>query len=247
MYKTGDLGQYASDGAIRYLGRKDTQVKLRGLRIELGEVEYHLQRSFSSADSISADVIGPIDGSYAPSLIAFIWSKPNSTTEKTAESAAFPLFAATDKQFREDAAAASFDMRALLPGHMVPSVYIPLAHLPMPISRKVDRKALRAQAAMLDREHLLRYSNRECDKAQLETDMERTLHRLFAQILDLEPTRIRIHDSFFRVGGDSIASMQLVTLCPAEDIALTVQDIFENDTISDLAAYLTGDGLESSV
>lgn len=69
FYKTGDLVRYEEDGSLIYLGRKDTQVKLHGQRIELGEVEYHIRQSFAEVTDAVAEVIYR-DGN--PRLCAFI-------------------------------------------------------------------------------------------------------------------------------------------------------------------------------
>jgi acyl carrier protein len=58
---------------------------------------------------------------------------------------------------------------------------------------------------------------------------------MFALLLDLEPTNIGVDDSFYALGGHSIGAMQLVSMCQEENIPLTVQDLFEKETIAGLA------------
>ncbi|THC87576.1 hypothetical protein EYZ11_012980 [Aspergillus tanneri] len=48
LYKTGDLAQYNEDGRLTYVGRKDSQVKIRGQRVELGEVEHYVRESLTT-------------------------------------------------------------------------------------------------------------------------------------------------------------------------------------------------------
>ena len=57
FYKTGDLVQYNTDGTIRYVERKDTQVKINGQRLELGEIEHHIKVLLPEAQHIAVDVI----------------------------------------------------------------------------------------------------------------------------------------------------------------------------------------------
>jgi acyl-coenzyme A synthetase/AMP-(fatty) acid ligase len=72
LYKTGDLLRYNSDGSLDFLGRKDGMVKLRGQRIELAEVEYHIRANLRHpdlCDGLAAEIITPNNGS--PILAAF--------------------------------------------------------------------------------------------------------------------------------------------------------------------------------
>ena len=62
MYKTGDLVYYRSDGNLVYAGRKDDQVKVRGQRVELGEIEHHVQEYMSEAEHVVVEVILPAGG-----------------------------------------------------------------------------------------------------------------------------------------------------------------------------------------
>ncbi|KAF4239724.1 hypothetical protein CNMCM6457_008644 [Aspergillus fumigatiaffinis] len=236
LYKTGDLAQYEPDGTLRYVSRKDNQVKLRGYRIELEEVEYHLRECWDGMEHdavLLADVVVSAEDSAWPSLMAFIHDKGASTAKDSS------LFMEPDEQFHLRARKAESKLREQLPGHMVPTVYIPLSYVPMTVSRKLDRRAIRTQAATLSQHRLLRYRTEpqtgENEKAQPSSMTELALHRMFALLLDLEPTNIGVDDSFYALGGHSIGAMQLVSMCQEENIPLTVQDLFEKETIAGLA------------
>ncbi|KAE8822002.1 hypothetical protein PTNB85_10576 [Pyrenophora teres f. teres] len=71
LYKTGDLVQYNDDGNLICLGRKDSQVKLRGQRIELGEIEHHLRECLPEATQMAVEVILPSEESKHATLAAF--------------------------------------------------------------------------------------------------------------------------------------------------------------------------------
>ena len=62
LYKTGDLVRYHGDGTVTYIGRKDTQVKMRGQRVELSEVEHYVSQSMPEAAQIAVEAIMPADG-----------------------------------------------------------------------------------------------------------------------------------------------------------------------------------------
>ncbi|KFZ05273.1 hypothetical protein V502_09973, partial [Pseudogymnoascus sp. VKM F-4520 (FW-2644)] len=72
MYKSGDLAYYAPDGNLMYAARKDGQVKLRGLRVELGEVEHHLRECIPEAQQSAVEVIMPAGEKENATLAAFL-------------------------------------------------------------------------------------------------------------------------------------------------------------------------------
>ncbi|KAJ5423901.1 acetyl-CoA synthetase-like protein [Penicillium cf. griseofulvum] len=178
-------------------------------------------------------LIGYEENSASPSLMAFILEQGASTAKDSS------LFMTPDEQFHLRARKAESRLREQLPGHMVPTVYIPLSYVPMTVSRKLDRRAIRTQAATLSQHQLLQYRTEpktgENEKAKPSSITEVALHRMFALLLDLEPAKIGVNDSFYALGGHSIGAMQLVSMCQAENIPLIVQDLFEKETIAGLA------------
>jgi non-ribosomal peptide synthetase component F len=87
LYLTGDLLRYDSNGALDFIGRKDGMIKLRGQRIELTEVEYHVRSSLrdsSLCDGIAAEIIKPLNGS-SPLLALFISLAAQNATESEEE------------------------------------------------------------------------------------------------------------------------------------------------------------------
>jgi amino acid adenylation domain-containing protein len=113
LYKTGDLGRYLPDGTIEFIGRKDAQVKIRGHRVEPGEIEHCLLRHPAVH---KAAVIAVGDAGKPRSLAAFV------VTTAHDELRAF--------------------LRSNLPEHMVPSQIIAVPALPLTENGKLDRKAL---------------------------------------------------------------------------------------------------------
>lgn len=119
MYKTGDLVRYESDGrgGIEFVGRKDQQVKLRGQRVELAEVEYHLRTCLPSGVSVAAEVVNQ-------ALVAFI----SPTNHPDLSVALQNIDTAMSKR---------------VPRYMVPAAFTTLDALPSLVSGKIDRKTLR--------------------------------------------------------------------------------------------------------
>ena len=122
LYRTGDLCRYRSDGALEFVGRVDHQVKLRGFRVELGEIEATLGQhpAVREAAAVAQDL-----GSGDKRLIAFV--VPREPPAPTPE-------------------ALRAYLRDKLPEPMLPAAYVPLEALPLTSSGKLDRNALLALA-----------------------------------------------------------------------------------------------------
>ncbi|NES77482.1 MULTISPECIES: amino acid adenylation domain-containing protein [unclassified Okeania] len=117
LYKTGDLGRYLPDGNIEFLGRVDFQIKIRGHRIEIGEIETAL-RKYPGIDSALVITIGKQENKY---LVAYIISKqkPEPTISEIS-------------QF----------LASKLPEYMIPSAYVFLDAFPLSANGKIDRRSL---------------------------------------------------------------------------------------------------------
>jgi aryl carrier-like protein len=233
FYKTGDLVRYNSDGTLDFVGRKDTQVKVRGQRLELGEVEHHLSSLVPGHWQVTVEMIRPTSRDGDPILAGFICVEERPYhTANTADTAFAPAMVDTVHAKLQELEIA---LAAQLPTHMMPGVYIPLQHLPLMSSGKTDRLRLRQLGGQLIAEQLTACSVGERTKRAPSTDMEVTLQRLLAEVLHLEPSSIGVDDSFFRLGGDSIKAMRLVAAARDEGIVLTVADTFQAATLSNMA------------
>lgn len=120
MYKTGDIARWLPDGTLEYLGRSDSQVKVRGYRIEPGEIEAVLSQSSSLHQCV---VLVRENLSEHRSLVAYVTASPDSQTPPQPEEMARFL-------------------RERLPEYMVPSAFLVLDCLPLNANGKIDRQAL---------------------------------------------------------------------------------------------------------
>ncbi|MER8370956.1 amino acid adenylation domain-containing protein [Mesorhizobium sp. M1378] len=118
LYKTGDLARYRADGTIEFLGRKDGQIKIRGMRVELAEIEQRLLEH----ENVKTCCVTLTDGrNNNASLTAYVVRRRESS-EAIDELQSF--------------------LRAALPGYMIPSQFVFLPQLPTNRSGKIDRRAL---------------------------------------------------------------------------------------------------------
>ncbi|MEU5103150.1 MULTISPECIES: non-ribosomal peptide synthase/polyketide synthase [unclassified Streptomyces] len=122
MYRTGDLARWRADGQLEFAGRADDQVKVRGHRIELGEVEAYLRALPGVTDAVAAVLPGP-DGQ--PRLVGYVVGGADEGGPRAAREA----------------------LAARLPAHLVPSVVVALDAVPLTPNGKTDRRALPAPEA----------------------------------------------------------------------------------------------------
>ncbi|MBS0180675.1 MAG: amino acid adenylation domain-containing protein, partial [Nitrospira sp.] len=120
LYRTGDLVRYRPDGAIEYLGRLDHQVKIRGVRIELGEVEAALRQQPGLREAV---VVARRDGASGARLIGYV---------------------TTEAGHAFDAGALKQALARTLPEYLIPALVIRLDQIPLSPNGKVDRTALPA-------------------------------------------------------------------------------------------------------
>ncbi|KAN0068502.1 hypothetical protein V8E54_013226 [Elaphomyces granulatus] len=231
LYRTGDLMRYNSDGSLKYLGRKDTQIKLRGQRIELGEVEWNVRESFEEVEEVVAEVVEFRESGLRPMLIAFVLTKDLSDANGQ-----HGLFMGSSARFRQQADKAQYKLREKVPNYMVPTGFIPLSMIPHTSSGKIDRRLLRETVITLPREVIGAYLGTNSKKQTVSNRVERTLQRLWSGILGLPADQIGANDDFFHLGGDSISVMRLAASSRAEGINLTTLDIFTTPTLSTLAS-----------
>ncbi|KPN13027.1 non-ribosomal peptide synthetase [Bacillus australimaris] len=199
LYKTGDMGRWLSNGIIDCLGRIDHQVKIRGHRVECGEIEAAL---LSFEDIIECAVIPHQHESGHKRLIGYFVQKG----------------AWTQQHIRRT-------LKDMLPDYMVPSLLIELEELPLTANGKVDQKRLPPPE----------WRQEEVDKPAESalSEEERVLEKVWTQLLGTPS--IGVHDNYFELGGDSIIVIQMVARLVQEGYVIQPRDVFEKQTISQLA------------
>ncbi|AWJ93997.1 hypothetical protein Sp245p_29765 (plasmid) [Azospirillum baldaniorum] len=207
-YRTGDLGRWLPNGELLVLGRSDSQVKLRGQRVELGEIEHRLE-SYPGVQQAVALVDAPPGGTQT--LWAFVSLAPD---------AAEP----TQATWAAHAAAA-------LPAYMVPAAVIRVPAIPVTVAGKVDRKALLQALA----DHAPSEGTASGAYTPPRNAVEQRVAELWAEQLQ-RPVPGR-EAGFFELGGDSLRAIAVVNRLRRE-FACRINDLYEAPVLADFALRL---------
>ncbi|MDP9795024.1 amino acid adenylation domain-containing protein/non-ribosomal peptide synthase protein (TIGR01720 family) [Catenuloplanes nepalensis] len=209
LYRTGDLARRRVDGAVDYLGRADDQVKVRGVRIELGEVEAALQRHPGVRASAATT---RIDRAGNARLLGFVVPAPGAVLAPDA---------------------VRTWLGTIVPDALVPSTIRVLDSLPLTPSGKLDRRALPVtppdQAVSVPPPVATAQAG-----AVREPDAVAVVRHVFAEVLDRAD--VDPDTGFFAAGGDSILAIQLVNRARAAGLRIGVKDVFAHQSPAALAA-----------
>jgi amino acid adenylation domain-containing protein/non-ribosomal peptide synthase protein (TIGR01720 family) len=205
LYRTGDLGRYREDGTLEFLGRIDHQVKIRGIRIEPGEIEAQLL--LHPAVDQAVVVTRDDRGTNGKRLVAYVVSASAS---------------ADDGTFGEELRAY---LSGLLPVYMVPAAFVRLDALPLGSNGKIDRKALPAPDIAAQRES--RY-------VAPRNSAEDILAAIWQEVLGLERVGIE-DNFFDLGGHSLTAVQVLSRVRAAFDVEVPLRRVFEASTIAQLA------------
>lgn len=218
-YDTGDYAAWLADGQLHYLGRKDAQVKLRGQRLELGEVETVIQKHPAVVGAVA--LLREYRGQ--PALVAYV------VLDELNGDLNGDLSGALSDKLRADILA---QCRAQLPAYMVPSQITRIAAIPVTINGKLDR------AQLPDPNDSPRQEQPVDGEKQRDADLDTVPDLVldaFSQVLHADITDPDTH--FFEAGGNSLSAIQL-----AKMLHLRVADVFANPTPAGLSRVRRNDG-----
>jgi len=211
MYRTGDVARWLDNGAVEYLGRSDDQLKIRGQRIELGEIDRAMLTLPDMAQAVThACVINQAadTGGDARQLVGYVVSESG-----------LPL----------DRDALLTTLKTQLPPHMVPVVLLQLSALPLSANGKLDRKAL----------PLPELAVKTPGRAP-ESDAEQAIAAAFSTLLGCEINDIEA-DFFALGGHSLLAMRLAASLSRHFARQVTPGQVMVASTVGKLSALLTGD------
>jgi iturin family lipopeptide synthetase B len=211
LYRSGDSGKLSAEGELRYQGRIDRQVQLRGFRVELGEIENHLLKidGIKEAVVIDRQAQEEIKNQYELGdiyLCAYVVADE------------MPEISEIRKQLAKG-----------LTDYMIPSYYVQLKEIPLTVHGKVNRKKLPAPQASVKKETLTAPRN----------ETEKEIARIWADALGMEVQQLDIDADFFEVGGHSLSATVTVSNIHKEmNVKIPLAQFFENPSIRELAEYV---------
>jgi amino acid adenylation domain-containing protein len=241
-YRTGDMGRRLPDGSIRFEGRKDFQIKVRGFRVELGEIE--------SALGLHAQVrecaVVAHENNGDTKLVAYVVSDfPR--TDFTGTSGVTPAssnefnrgLSGPDNLSMTTATSLKAELREFLrqklPEYMIPSSFMILDSLPLTASGKLNRRALQVPETLKAWE-----DNTETSKtleAGPQTPLQTSLIAIWSDLLGVKA--IGINDNFFELGGHSLLAVRLFAQIEKQlGKRLPLATLFQAPTVAQLAAVI---------
>jgi acyl-CoA synthetase (AMP-forming)/AMP-acid ligase II len=198
LYKTGDLARFLENGDVEYIGRIDNQIKLRGLRIELEEIEFEIKKISNILNCVVILREDEINEKYLASYIIL-----KNEIENKIE------FIQTIKK----------QISKKLPNYMIPKSFTILKLFPLNSSDKIDKKKFPKP----DLNDFLTNLN---EYIEPKTEIEIKLVEIWKEILHLN--KIGIEDNFFEIGGDSISLIMIKSKCLEIGINFTYNQFYSN-------------------
>lgn len=224
LYLTGDLGRQLTDGNVEFLGRLDHQVKVRGYRVELGEIESVLE---SHPGIERAAVVVDSSTATAGRLVAYVKPQPKSRSEQSRSSSSGTDFGCgLESKMRSDELIEF--LAARLSQYKLPSAIVILDELPLTSSGKVDRKRLPAPS-----ENVLHHER----KVPARNGLEQWLADEWCK--ELGCSSIGVHQNFFEAGGSSLQAAVVTTrMSSALEVHVPTALLFDLATIAQVARRL---------
>src|ERR1051326_4994406 len=211
VYRTGDLVRWSGDGALEFLGRNDGQVKIRGHRIELAEIEARLRQ----LESVKEAAVLVLELRTNQKQLVAYYTTRNGWTEKKDQD---PL---SVEQLRTH-------MLEKLPEYMLPAAFVRLERMPLTPNGKLNRKALPSPE---EDAYAFRRYEPPCG------EMETAVAAIWAEALKLE--HVGRYDNFFELGGHSLLAMQAMSrIRKTFAMELPLRVLFAAPTVEALAKQI---------
>ena len=220
LYRTGDRVRWRGDGVLEFLGRLDRQVKVRGFRVELNEVESALAAHPLVAE---AAVISQRDASDSERLVAYwVPAPPPGRREEVAGPS--PPVQASGQGPSPETLRSFLSQR--LPDYMIPAAFVMLDSMPRTPAGKVDLRSLASRG--LDR------PAETAEYVAPRTPLEEAIAALWAEVLGVD--RVGVNDNFFELGGHSLLATQMMArLREIGEAELPLRTLFERPTVAGVA------------
>ena len=237
-YMTGDLVRYDEDGCLDYLGRKDTQRKIRGQRFDLIEVENLIHAILGGDITIVVEVCTAADAPGTSLLVVFVeFPGPGLDIKQRSNTSNEALIVSADDETRDMGLKLKLSISKVLPAYMVPNMIVRLSRMPWMLpSMKIDRKALRATIGEMSRAQFSEFETGQPTVPMMPaTHTQRLLQNIWAAALGIQAAKIGLNDHFFRLGGDSVSAIQLISAARIQGIHMRMADVLSSPILADMA------------
>ncbi|KAI1328011.1 non-ribosomal peptide synthetase [Xylariaceae sp. FL0255] len=236
LYRTGDVVVYRSNGDVVCLGRRDSQVKIAGQRVEVDEVEDRLRHQLPDQIVPIAEAVSRSESLSSKVLVAFLIGTSDKQ-EDTSVSNATPDEDAYVLDHNETEKI-NVRLQEILPKHSVPTYYIRAKELLRTATGKTDRRRLRSLADKLLRQIVHGVSPPSEKSGIPSTTLEAKMRKIWCAGFKLDPNSPNSGANFFDLGGDSITAIKIINMARSAGIALRLSDIYENPTPAGLVEVI---------
>ncbi|KAI1632965.1 amino acid adenylation domain-containing protein [Biscogniauxia mediterranea] len=234
VYRTGDLVRVLHDGSFDFLGRADDQVKLRGQRLEIGEINHVIKESLLGRITDVVTLVTRRDKQDRDLLVSFV--VPSSV--QASPSVNLQVF--HEKHFHEISRIAQDACKGRLPGYMVPTYIICIPFIPLSANNKAETKRLKQLFAELSLEELRSLSTGSMEASRPLNEKEQVISQALSKIVPIEESGISPSSTIFQLGLDSITALRLAReLWTLGFTSANPSVILRNPQISQLAQALS--------
>ncbi|ORY07062.1 amino acid adenylation [Basidiobolus meristosporus CBS 931.73] len=240
IYKSGDLVRMLPDRTFEFVGRvNDQQVKLRGQRIELGEIDYVLENSHETISDVVTLVLKH-PKAQEKQLISFI-AAPQGANGADGEVQIYE----SDSLVKNLRLSCSNEAMQKLPPHMVPKIFIIMNRLPRLNSGKTDRKQLHSIFDGLDWDLLanskqnVEGDGKEAEPTDIWSPMQLIVRDTLQEMCDSTISSVQV--SLFSLGIDSLGAIMFCSRLRKKNLHITVSQLMQNQTIEKISLVLEKD------
>ena len=240
-YVTGDLVRYDDNGYLDFLGRKDTQRKIRGQRFDLTEVENCAHAILGGGIEVVAEVCTAADAPGTNLLVGFVRvSDQNTALKQNLNTCDKGLIMSADQEIRDIGLKLKTSISRVLPAYMIPTAVVKLSRTPWILpSMKIDRKALRLSIGEMSRAQISEYETGQTNVPVMPaTETQRLLQNIWAATLGMQAANIGLNANFFQLGGDSVSAIQLISTARTQGMHIKMANVLKNPNLSDMALAL---------
>ena len=216
LYRTGDIARWLPGGDLEFAGRVDHQIKVRGHRVEPGQIEATVARHPS-------------------------WRESAVTTEANASGTRLVAYVVPNLRAHASTHELRDFLKRKLPDYMIPSRIVAIPALPRTPNGKVNLAAL--DTAAIDDAGVR--AEPEAEELTAVSGAEETLTAIWTEVLGID--HIGPDDNFFDIGGNSMLSIQMVTRANQAGLRLTPRQLWQHQTIAELARVARGPAKEEVI